>query len=168
VNRIGPLLVLVTVPACGGAGPARAPVPERSDWKPVAQALDSAIAAGAAPGAVLAVSAPGQHWYLASGRLGQGLDRVPDARTLYDLASLSKVGGLTTAMMPAVQEGRIALAGTTPLDTLPRTRYLYSDLGAIVLTQAVEAVYGERLDHLPAARVFGPLGMRSAGTRSGP
>jgi CubicO group peptidase (beta-lactamase class C family) len=211
VSRIGPLLVLAMLPACGGAAPAQPPVPEWSGWTAVAHALDSAIAAGAAPGAVVAVTTRGRHWYHASGRLGEGINRAPDARTLYDLASLTKVIGLTTAMMLAVQEERIALdspavhyvapftgggrdrvtirqllthcsgmpawrplyretasrteafalADTTPLDTLPGARYLYSDLGAMVLTQAVEAVYGERLDQLLAARVFGPLGMNS-------
>jgi CubicO group peptidase (beta-lactamase class C family) len=38
---------------------------------------------------------------------------------------------------------------------------VYSDLGMIVLTQAVEAVYHERLDSLLARRIFQPLGMTS-------
>jgi CubicO group peptidase (beta-lactamase class C family) len=50
---------------------------------------------------------------------------------------------------------------STPLKYPPGTKELYSDLGAIVLTQAVEAVYGERLDSLVERRFFQPLGMSS-------
>jgi CubicO group peptidase (beta-lactamase class C family) len=53
----------------------------------------------------------------------------------------------------------IALADTTPLDTIPGTRFVYSDLGAIVLMQVVERITGERIDHYLAQRVFEPLGM---------
>jgi serine-type D-Ala-D-Ala carboxypeptidase len=131
--------------------------------------------------------------------------------TVYDLASLTKVIGLTTATMLAVDSGLIdldapvqryvpafrgpnkdkvtvrqllvhasglpawrplfresatraealALVDTTPLDTLPGTRYVYSDLGAIVLTQAVEGVFHQRLDSLLATRVFEPRMMSS-------
>jgi CubicO group peptidase (beta-lactamase class C family) len=38
---------------------------------------------------------------------------------------------------------------------------VYSDIGAMVLTEALEAVYRTRLDSLLAARVFVPLGMAS-------
>jgi CubicO group peptidase (beta-lactamase class C family) len=55
----------------------------------------------------------------------------------------------------------LALADTTPLDTVPGARFLYSDLGAIVLTQIVETVYGERIDSLLERRVFHPLGLPS-------
>jgi CubicO group peptidase (beta-lactamase class C family) len=173
--------------------------------------LDSSIAAGAAPGAVLGVSHKGQWFIHGTGRLGLNDPTRPDSTTVYDLASLTKVIGLTTAMMLAVDSGLIdldapiqhyvpaftgankeqvtvrhllvhasgltawrplyretatraealALADTTPLDTLPGTRYTYSDLGAIVLTQAVEAVFHRRLDSLLADRVFRPLAMSS-------
>ncbi len=176
-----------------------------------AHILDSAIASGAAPGAVLGVSIHGK-WYIhGTGRLGIDDPTLPDSTTVYDLASLSKVIGLTSAMMIAVDSGLInldapmqsyvplfrgknkdrvtvrmlmvhasglpawrplyketttrlgamALADTTDLDTLPGTRYVYSDLGAIVLTQAVEAAFHQRIDSVLAARVFGPLGMKS-------
>ena len=173
--------------------------------------LDSAIASGAAPGAVLGVSYRGQWFIHGTGRLGLDDPTTPDSSTVYDMASLTKVVGLTTAMMLAVDSGLIeldapvqryvpafagrnkrvvtvrhllvhagglpawrplfretstrdealTLADTTPLDTLPGTRYLYSDLGAIVLTQAVEGVFRQRLDTLLADRVFQPLGMWS-------
>ena len=160
---------------------------------------------------MLGVSYQGR-WYIhGSGRLGQDDATVPDSSTIYDLASLTKVVGLTTAMMLAVDSGLIeldapiqryvpafagagkravtvrhllvhasglpawrplfrettiredalTLADTTPLDTLPGTRFLYSDLGAIVLTQAVEGVFRQRLDSLLEYRIFRPLGMTS-------
>jgi CubicO group peptidase (beta-lactamase class C family) len=53
----------------------------------------------------------------------------------------------------------LALVDTTPLDTTPGTRFVYSDLGAILLMQAVERITGERIDHYLARRVFVPLAM---------
>jgi CubicO group peptidase (beta-lactamase class C family) len=53
----------------------------------------------------------------------------------------------------------LALVDTTALDTTPGARFVYSDLGAILLMQAVEHITGERLDHYLARRVFVPLGM---------
>jgi CubicO group peptidase (beta-lactamase class C family) len=41
----------------------------------------------------------------------------------------------------------------------PGDTFVYSDLGAIVLTQAVERVAGMGLDRFLTQRVFGPLGM---------
>lgn len=59
------------------------------------------------------------------------------------------------------RESAMALADTTPLDTLPGVRMVYSDLGIIILTQAIEGLYGQRIDELFAARVTGPLGLTS-------
>ena len=134
----------------------------------------------------------------------------PDARTLWDLASLTKVVGMTSAVMQLVDAGRIdldapaqrylpewtgankervtirhllthssglpawrplykesssaesavAVVIATDLDTLPASRMVYSDLGAILLGKVVERVSGEALDAYLARRVFGPLGMR--------
>ena len=212
---------LLTLTACAGRPAATGPAPRVSerprtslaaaDWTQVQGFLDSALADTAAPGAVLAVSFQGAHRYYSGGRLGLDNPARPDSATVYDLASLSKVIGLTTMMMKAVNEHRIdldapiqryvpafqgagkervtvrhllthssglpawralyreaadrasamALADTTPLDTVPGARMVYSDLGAIVLTQALEHVYGTRIDSLLAQRVFGPLGMTS-------
>ncbi|HKP30079.1 MAG TPA: serine hydrolase domain-containing protein [Gemmatimonadales bacterium] len=185
--------------------------PSVVDWRPLAHIVDSAIAAGAAPGGVVAVSVHGLRYIHAAGHLGIDDAASPDSKTLYDLASLTKVIGLTTGMMLAVSEGRIdldapvhryvsqfsgpgkdavtirhllthssglpahrrlwelatdrvgaiALVNSTPLDTAPGVRMLYSDLGAMVLTEALESAYGMRLDSLLAARIFGPLGMPS-------
>jgi CubicO group peptidase (beta-lactamase class C family) len=147
----------------------------------------------------------------ATGQLGADDPQRADSASVYDLASLTKVVGLTTAVMLAVDEGKLeleapiqryvpafvgpekervtvrmllthtsglpawrplfreatsraaafALVDTTALDSPPRTRDTYSDLGAIVLTQAVESVYHERLDSLLDRRLFRPLGMSS-------
>jgi CubicO group peptidase (beta-lactamase class C family) len=177
VIAIALLLVLAADRQSGPPLPASAP-----DWRRVAAYLDSVIAEGAAPGAVLGVSWQGHRFIYGAGHLGGGMDQRPDGESVYDLASLTKVVGLTTAVMIAVDEGRLSLdepvqhwvpqfrgagkesitlrlllthtsglpawkplyemttdrpdalvlADTTPLDTLPGTRFVYSDLGAIV------------------------------------
>jgi serine-type D-Ala-D-Ala carboxypeptidase len=177
--------------------------------KPVTQLLDSAVAAGAAPGAVLAISRGGQRFIYGTGQLGADEPGTPGATTIYDLASLTKVVALATAAMLAVDEEKLeldapvqryvpafagpgkervtirmllahasglpawrplfreahsrdhafALADSTPLSSVPGTVDRYSDLGAIVLTQVLEAIYHERLDSLLERRVFKPLGM---------
>jgi len=206
---IGTAALILTVAAGPGPAPHR---PGRDpDWHPVTAFLDSVVAEGDAPGAVLGVSWQGRRFVYGAGHLGTGFDQRPDGESVYDLASLTKVIGLTTAVMLAVDEGRLsldepvqrwvpqfrgagkasvtlrlllthasglpawrplyqlapdrsdalALADTTPLDTLPGTRFVYSDLGAIVATQAVEAAYGERIDRIVADHVLAPLGLHS-------
>jgi CubicO group peptidase (beta-lactamase class C family) len=173
--------------------------------------LDSAIAAGAAPGAVLAVSWRGQHFVHAIGQLAVDDPRPPDGRTLYDMASLTKVVALTTVAMFAIEQRRLDLdtpvvlylpefahgsgakarvtvrdlllhdSGLPPdpvpplwkgshnrtaaidralasnLDTIPRARYVYSDLSAITLAAILERLYHKRLDRLFAEEIAGPL-----------
>jgi CubicO group peptidase (beta-lactamase class C family) len=172
--------------------------------------LRQEVDSGAFPGAVVAVGRHGRLALLAAvGRYGDDDPRPVTPGTIYDLASLTKVVGLTTAVLLLVDEGRLGLddpvrrhvpafhgpgkervtvrhllthssglpawrplyteattraaamrlADTTPLATAPGAAMVYSDLGAIVLTQIVEAVTGERLDRLLERRVFGPLGM---------
>jgi len=182
-----------------------------TDWRPVTAFLDSAVAVGAAPGAVLGVSLAGNRFVYATGRMAPGDSIRAGPTTVYDLASLTKVVGLATAAMLAVGDGRLeldtavqryvpefagpgkdrvtirmllahtgglpawrplyreaatrseayALVDGTPLDSAPGSATVYSDLGAILLTQAIEAVYHERLDSLLERRVFQPLGMSS-------
>ncbi|HET8649635.1 MAG TPA: serine hydrolase domain-containing protein [Gemmatimonadales bacterium] len=207
---------VLVLAACAGSPPpspqpSAAQVSRYGRWAPVVAYLDSAVDHGAAPGAVVGVSWKGERFYYGTGRLGLKDDTRPDSTTVYDLASLTKVIGLTTISMIAVDEGKLdldapvqqylpefrgahksevtirhllthssglpawrplytetttreaalALADTTPLDTLPGTRFVYSDLGAIVMGQVIERIYGERLDTLLHDRVFGPLGMTS-------
>jgi CubicO group peptidase (beta-lactamase class C family) len=183
----------------------------KTNWQPVMQFLDSAVAAGAAPGAVVAVTYGADRFVYGTGQLGADEPQRPDSATVYDLASLTKVVALLTMVMFAVDERLIdldapiqryvpaftgpgkdrvtvrlllahasglpairllyrevssraeafALVDSTPLKYELGTRETYSDLGAIVLTQAVETVYGERLDSLVERRIFQPLGMGS-------
>lgn len=183
----------------------------QTDWRHLTGFLDSAVAAGAAPGAVLGVSVAETRFVYGTGRLGQDEAARPGPTTIYDLASLTKVVGLTTAVMLAVGDGLIdldspvqryvpefagaekdgitvrmllahasglpawrplfrevgtraeafTLADTTALDSAPGTVDVYSDLGAIVLTQAIESVYHERIDSLLRLRVFEPLSLAS-------
>jgi CubicO group peptidase (beta-lactamase class C family) len=177
---------------------------------PLTALLDSAIVAGAAPGAVVAVSYRGTRFLYGTGRLALDDPTRPDGESLYDLASLTKVVATTTLAMLAVSEGKLALdapvqrylpafrgtgkaavtirhllthssglradrplwretpnadsalrlVNATPLDTVPGARTVYSDLGAIVLGEVIERVYGDKLDRLAERRIFGPLGMR--------
>jgi CubicO group peptidase (beta-lactamase class C family) len=219
-SALGILAALTLVAACA---PPPAPVPtpisaSGSDLGFDPARLDSVTAylqreaGGAFPGAVIAVGRHGRLALLAGvGRFGIDDPRPVDAATIYDLASLTKVVGLTTAIALLVQEGKLALdapvsryvpafagpgkdrvtlrlllthssgipawrplyietttrAGalalvdTAPLVAEPGRLTVYSDLGAIVLTQAVEAVTGERIDAFLDRRLFAPLQMRS-------
>lgn len=171
----------------------------------VASQVDSAY-----PGGVVAVGRHGRLALLAAvGHYGVDDPRPVDAWTIYDLASLTKVIGLTTACMQLVDDGSLdldapvqryvpefrgvgkerltirhllthsaglpawrplfreardratalALVDTMPLDTPPGERFVYSDLGAILLMQVVERLTGERIDRYLARSVFEPLGM---------
>jgi CubicO group peptidase (beta-lactamase class C family) len=202
-NRPAPLPAVVRVAPAASLGFDSAGLAAVASY--VASQVDSAY-----PGAVVAVGRHGQLVLLrAAGHYGQDDLRPVDPATIYDLASLTKVIGLTTACMLLVDEGWLdldapvrtyvpgfrgpvkdqvtirqllthsagmhwwrplfreatsrrsvlALVDTTPLDTAPGARFVYSDLGAILLMQAVERITGERLDHFLARRVFAPLGM---------
>jgi len=206
------VVLLLTACASGHLNDSARPVPRlKIDWQPVTHYLDSTVARGAAPGAVLGVTHDGERFVYGTGRMGDLDAGRPGAATLYDLASLTKVVGLTTGLMLAMSEGKVdldapvqryvpafagtgkeritvrlllthaaglpawgplfrevssrqdafALADTTPLEYPPGSRDLYSDLGAIVLTQLLETVYHQRIDSLLEQRIFGPLGLTS-------
>ena len=178
--------------------------------------LDSVVAYlrtqvdSAFPGAVVAVGNHNRIALLAAvGHYGLDDPRPMTPETVFDLASLTKVIGLTTACMLLVDQKRLdldapvqhylpeftgkgkdkvtirhllthssglpawrplfretetreaalALVDSTPLDTVPGVRYVYSDLGAIVLTQVVERITKTRLDQYLDTAVFKPLGM---------
>ncbi len=57
----------------------------------------------------------------------------------------------------------LAIVLATPLDTLPRVRMVYSDLGAILMGEIVRTVSGKRIDAYTRDHVFGPLGMKETG-----
>ena len=59
------------------------------------------------------------------------------------------------------REAALAMVDTSPLVSPPGTRFVYSDLSAIVLMQVVERITGRPFDQLLADDVFTPLGMTS-------
>ncbi|MGH7664731.1 MAG: serine hydrolase [Gemmatimonadaceae bacterium] len=176
--------------------------------------LDSGVADSTFPGAFAVV---GNHQEVlasaAAGRLDWAPSPAPNEHTIWDLASLTKVVGMTTAMMQLVERGAVeldapvvrylpgftgaekatvtvrdllthssglpawrplykeaesadaarALVLATPLDTVPGARYVYSDLGAILLGLIVERASGEPLDDYLAEHVFEPLEMNETG-----
>ena len=71
--------------------------------------LDSAVAAGAAPGGVMAVSFRGARYLYGTGRLALNDPVRPNGHSIYDLASLTKVVATTTLAMLAVSEGKLEL-----------------------------------------------------------
>lgn len=174
--------------------------------------LRRALADSAFPGAYAVIGS--SHEIYASmgvGHLDWAPSPTPDENTMWDLASLTKVIGTTSAViqlyaahridldapvqrylpeltglhkelvtvrhllthssgLPAWRplykeatspEDALHLVYTTPLDTLPGVRMVYSDLGAILLGKIVERVSGEPLDRYLAEHVFWPLKMTS-------
>ena len=172
--------------------------------------LDAAVVDSAFPGAVAVIgSHTGPILSVTAGRQDWGSEYKTTISTIWDLASLTKVVGTTSAMMQLVESGKVeldapvqrylpewqgankekvtirhllthqgglpafkeyfrlnvspdstlALFMSTPLDTLPGVRMVYSDIGAILLGKVVERVSGEPLDKYLERHVFGPLGM---------
>jgi len=212
MRRLAPAALLV---AMGCAHPR--PVPpitvqqSYGRFEPVVAYLQSQVDS-AFPGATIAVGYGDSVVLLAAvGHYGADDKRPVTPGTIYDLASLTKVIGLTTAAMMLVDQGKLdldapvqryvpafqgankdrvtirhllthssgmpawrplyaeaktrdealALVDTTALLRQPGDTFIYSDLGAMVLTQAVEAITGQRLNVFLASRLFGPLGMQS-------
>jgi CubicO group peptidase (beta-lactamase class C family) len=214
------LLAVAALTACAGGGPAASPALTHVDPVTVglsATGLDSVadflrdkVREDAFPGGVLVVGRHGAVAYMAAvGVYGDEDQRPVDEHTVYDLASLTKVVGLTTATMFLVAEGALdldqpaadylpefaggdrdritlrhllthtsGLPGWKPLyretataeealqriysmelESPPGTQYVYSDLGAIVLTKVVERVTGTPFDEFLQARLFQPLHM---------
>ena len=207
------LLALATV-ACGQPRPVPSITMQQQSYgrfQPVVDYLRSQVDS-AFPGATIAVGYGDSVVLLAAvGHYDADDKRPVTTETIYDLASLTKVIGLTTAAMMLVDSGKLdldapaqryvpafqgankdrvtirhllthssgmpawrplyaeaktreealALVDTTALLRQPGDTFVYSDLGAMVLAQAVQAVSGERLDDFLAARLFGPLGMTS-------
>jgi CubicO group peptidase (beta-lactamase class C family) len=180
-------------------------------FEPVVAYLRSQVDS-AFPGAVVAVGYRDSVVLLAAvGHYGADDPRPVTPETIYDLASLTKVIGLTTVAIWLVDQGKLdldapvqryvpafqapnkervtirhllthssgmpawrplyaetktreealALVDTTPLLRQPGDTFVYSDLGAMVLTQAVEAITGQRLNDVLDTVFFKPLGMSS-------
>jgi CubicO group peptidase (beta-lactamase class C family) len=185
-------------------------VTQDTTWAPLERYLTESVARKAFPGAVVAVGRRDTVLFERGfGALGDDDPTRPGPTTIYDLASLTKVVGLTTLAMMLVDEHTLDLdapvtryvpafaaggdsvtvrqllthssglaawqplfrevhsraemfarVNATPLEARPGTRTLYSDLGAILLTEVVEHLMGQRLDTLLETRVFRPLGMQ--------
>ena len=147
----------------------------------IARVLDRAIADSAFPGAISVVGTrDGVLASYAVGRIDWSANApVPDERTLWDLASLTKVVGMTTAMMQLVEQERVDLDAPvvrylpefvgdgkervtirhllTHSSGLPSWRPLYKE--ATTADTALSVVFATALDTVPGARmVYSDLG----------
>jgi len=136
----------------------------------VEQLLESCVRSGAFPGAVLTVGNRDSVIYsVAVGRYGDEDTRPVSSNSIYDLASLTKVIGLTTAVMVLVSDGKLDLeshlseffprvAGTvnetitvrhllTHTSGLPAWRPLH--LETSTREEAIDSVLGATLESLP-------------------
>ena len=126
-----PLTLVALITACSSTGtregtpvPASAGIPraapsslgfDSTRLADVVAYLRAEVDSGAFPGAVLAVGRHGRLALLAPvGHYGVDDPRPVDAGTLYDIASLTKVVGLTTACMLLVDSGQLEL--DAPID----------------------------------------------------
>ena len=192
--------------------PARVRTTSPTQQKAVADSVRAvllrAVADGAFPGAYAAVgTSRGVLTEFGAGRLDAADATKPTSRTVWDMASMSKLVGTTSAMIQLVASHRVVLdspvvlylpswnaAGTSRITvrqlmthssglpagrplykeadtdtaalalvyqtapiTTPGTKYVYSDLGFILLGRLVQQVTGQPLDEYLAANVFGPL-----------
>jgi CubicO group peptidase (beta-lactamase class C family) len=176
----------------------------------IAPILDKAVRDSVFPGAIAVVGTrAGLTSSVAVGRLDWKESAMVDIHTIWDVASLTKVVGMTSAMMQLVERGLVdldapakrylplwtaprtdgitvrhllthssglpswralykeaqtpaeamaAVYATAP-DTVPGARYVYSDLGAILLGEIVSNVTREKLDTYLEKNIFGPLKM---------
>jgi CubicO group peptidase (beta-lactamase class C family) len=228
-RRAGVIAVIVAAAgplACAGRGSARTepmeyesisrrrpPALHAAIRDSVRRVLEAARADSAFPaGIVIVGDRDGELAEVTVGQLDWAPSPPPDRHTLWDLASLTKVIGTTTALMQLAERGAIdvdapvqrylpmlrspniehvtlrhllthssglpsfkaydqqthdpdslaALMLSTPLDTLPGARMVYSDIGAYLLGRTVEAVSGKKLDAYLAEHVFQPLDMRES------
>ena len=207
------LLPLLAACATARQGPVRPATPLPSAIADSVRAvLLRGLADSAYPGAYAVVGSHKEIYAsMGVGHVDWATSPVPDENTMWDMASLSKVIGTTTAAMQLWEQGRLNLEApvqkyipeftgknkelvtvrnllthssglpawrplykeartpeeavqlvfTTPLDTLPNVRMVYSDLGIITLGKIIERISGESLDGYLALHVFGPLGMKS-------
>lgn len=192
---VAALALLLAVSACRlpGQGPSIPPLPRVSAEEAAARRVDVAELQGrlervlqramrdsAFPGAVALVGSRAGILAQASvGTLDPAEATVPSERTIWDLASLTKVVGMTSAVLHLVQQGRIDLDApvqrylpewTGPgkeLVTvrhllshsagLPSWRPLYKEAGSPA--EALALVFATPLDTLPGVRmVYSDLG----------
>ena len=208
------LALLALAAACGHRRPVPPITTQQQSYgrfDPVVAYLRSQVDS-AFPGAVLAVGFRDSVVLLtAVGHYGANDRRPVTPETIYDLASLTKVIGLTTeaillvsqrkldldapvqqyvpafrgpnkervtirnllthssglpAWRPLYAEAKtrdeaLALVDTTALLRQPGDTFVYSDLGAIVLMQVVDAITKQRIDSFLTSQVFARIGMLS-------
>jgi CubicO group peptidase (beta-lactamase class C family) len=186
-RHIPAFLMIATVGGCASAPRATVvaepggPTAMRVVHDSIARVLHRAIADSAFPGAISVVGTrDGVLASYAVGRIDWSANApVPDERTLWDLASLTKVVGMTTAMMQLVEQERVDLdapvvrylpefAGDgkervtirhllTHSSGLPSWRPLYKE--ATTADTALAVVFATALDTVPGARmVYSDLG----------
>jgi len=94
---------------------ARGPAPGRDeeripDFSAARRVLEDAIRDRAFPGCAVAVGTSARPWWKEGlGRLDYGSGPEATPRTLYDLASLTKVVGTTSVVMALVRDGKLAV-----------------------------------------------------------
>ena len=189
-QRIGVTLLSAIGWGCAAARPTVAPDPGATLMRVVhdslAQVIDRAVSDSAFPGAIAVVGTrDGTTVTYAAGRIDWPADAPrPDVNTLWDLASLTKVVGMTTAMMQLVEQDRVDLDAPvsryipeftgegkervtvrhllTHSSGLPSWRPLYKE--ALTPDTALAIVYATPLDTVPGARmVYSDLGAILAG-----
>lgn len=187
------LLLFASACRLPGQGPSIPPLPRVSAEAAAARRIDVAALQGrlervlqqavrdsAFPGAVALVG--GHDGVLAQasvGHLDAGDPAIPTERTLWDLASLTKVVGMTSALMHLVQEGRVDLDAPvqrylpewtgqwkdrvtvrhllTHSSGLPAWRPLYKEANSP--SEAMQLVFATPLDTVPGVRmVYSDLG----------
>lgn len=136
---------------------AAAQTPTAANGPTLAPIVRRGIRLGAYPGAALAVGTADSVQFSAGyGRLtwSPSSARVDPARTLYDLASLTKVVATTTAIMILVDRGRVRL---DDLVTRYIPEFAHAGTGAITVRQLLTHTSGLRAD-LPIASIRGAAG----------
>src|ERR671914_2429651 len=116
MRRAAASVLLATAAGCAAATrPIVAPDPGEAVMRIVhdslARVMDRAVRDSAFPGAIAVVGTrDGATVSYAAGRIDWPADAPrPDERTLWDLASLTKIVGMTTAMMQLVEQDRVEL-----------------------------------------------------------
>src|SRR5204863_9290227 len=211
---VGLIICFAAACACAPVPPANSQPPQSAERSQLRDSLRALLARAfsdsAFPGAFAVV---GTHAGILAEdsvcHLDWGASEVPNEHSLWDLASLTKVVGMTTAMIQLYEQGKVSLDAplqryipewqgphkelvtirhlithtsglpafkaydqqthdadslaklmfSTPLDTLPGVRMVYSDIGAYMLGRLVERLSGETLDQYVLNHVFRPLGM---------
>jgi CubicO group peptidase (beta-lactamase class C family) len=114
MEAMTPALLLVTLAASAGA-----PAPRDADWSPARRVLEDAIRDGAFPGcAAAAGTSIGPLWLEGLGRLDAEEGAAVTTRTLYDIASLTKVVGTTSVVLALARDGKLTL-GARVRDLVP-------------------------------------------------